>query len=195
MFKNLIGAFVGLAMMGVVLLAPTVAHASLIGDSVTCAIVGGPASFACIPGANTVGAGVEFSIDFLSTPSFTVDIGASSVSVTQVFGQPISTGAGEVLVLGDLDWIGLVGKIVGISGFSTNVATGNITAGDVTFTDHEVRFDMSPNIWQVGTFASWDLVTQHIIPEPGTLALFGIGLAGLGFTGWRRRRSMQLKTA
>ena len=33
------------------------------------------------------------------------------------------------------------------------------------------------------------------VPEPTTLTLFVIGLAGLGFVGWRRRRSMQLKAA
>lgn len=160
------------------------ASATLIGDSVNCAIVGGPGAFVCNPGANTVGAGVEFSIDFISTPAFNVDIDASSISVTQVFGSPIGTGAGEVLVLGDLDWLGLTGKIVGISGFSTNEGP-DITANDITFTDHEVRFTMSPNVWAANSFARWDLVTEHI-PEPETIALFGLGLAGMALS--RRKK-------
>ena len=33
-----------------------------------------------------------------------------------------------------------------------------------------------------------DNIVYTEVPEPGTLALFTIGLAGLGFMGWRRRR-------
>jgi hypothetical protein len=39
---------------------------------------------------------------------------------------------------------------------------------------------------QIGTWAMWS--HQHLIPEPSTLALLGIGVAGLGFT--RRKREL-----
>ena len=170
-----------LAVLAVLAMTTTFAHAQqyLIGDDVTGAIVGGPGAFAVFPSNATVGAGVEFEIRFVGTPAFDVDIGAVSMSVVSVFGQPISTGAGEVLVLGDLDsgpgWV-----IVGITNFQTNQGPG-ISISDVTWTAHTVSLNMSPNIWEADGFVSFDLVK---IPAPSVLALLGVA----GLIGGRRRR-------
>ena len=178
-----------LAVLAVLAMTTTFAHAQhLLNDPVTGEIVGpGAVAFQVVPFGNTVGSGVEFRIEFLGTPAFEVDIGGGvgfdpvPMSVVSVFGQPISTGAGEVLVLGDLDsmlpgvwWIG------GIINFQTNQGPG-ISIGDVTFTNREVRFAMASNIWAADGFASWDVV---FVPAPSSLALLGLG----GLLAMRRRR-------
>ncbi len=173
-----------LAVVAVLALTPTVAHADLIGDlfgdEVDGAIVGGPGAFVVVPPTAIVGGGVEFVIEFVGTPAFNVDIGAFSVHVYSVFGAPISTGAGEVLVLSDLD--GVLGdfEIVGITNFMTNEGPG-ISIGDVTWTAHTVSLNMSPNIWAADGFVSFDLVK---IPAPSVLALLGVA----GLIVRRRRR-------
>ena len=146
----------GLAAIG---MTAAVAHADLTGDQVTGEIVGGPGAFQVVPPVAIVGAGDEFNIEFVGTPSHAIDIGANSMHVRSIFGARISTGAGEVLVLGDLDWVGVEGRIVGIENFQTNEPEYDIN--DVTFTDHEVRFDIGHNIWEIDGFASWDLVVEH----------------------------------
>ena len=173
-----------LAVVAVLALTPTVAHADFIGDlfgdEVDGAIVGGPGAFQVVPPTAIVGPGIEFVIEFVGTPAFNVDIGAVSVHVFSVFGAPISTGAGEVLVLSDLN--GVLGdfQIIGITNFQTNQGPG-ISIGDVTWTDHTVSLNMSPNIWAPDGFVSFDLVK---IPAPSALALMGVA----GLIGGRRRR-------
>lgn len=156
-----------LTVLAVITFAPSAGHADLTGDTVDGAIVGGPGAFVVNPvSAVVVDPGVEFNIDFITTPAFSIDISASSIVVTQIFGAPISVGAGEHLVLSSLDWVDdkgqpIDGHIVGITNFQTN-QTG-IDASDVTFTDHSIDFTMSNNIWQPGNFASWDIETSHCL--------------------------------
>ena len=166
-----------LAVLAVFAITPAVAHADLIGDTVNGEIIGGPGAFQVVPPSNTVGAGIEFTIEFVGTPAFEVDIDANSITVTQVFGQPISTGAGEVLFLSDLDWVGPSGpgRIIGIANFETDEGP-DITESDVTWTDDEIFFNMSPNIWANGSFARWDLVVEHACPWD----LDNDGIVGVG---------------
>ncbi len=144
-----------LAGAAAIALTAGVALGDLTGDNVTGEIVGGPGAFAVDPPNAVVGGGVEFNVEFLGTPSHAIDIGASSVSVSSIFGARISTGAGEVLVLGDLD--SSQGPIIGIENFETNE---EYTIDDVTFTDNEIRFAMAPNIWEVDGFVSFDIIFE-----------------------------------
>ena len=111
-----------------------------------------------------------------------IDIGASHITV-QTLGFQLGYDPNTSIILSDLDWVGLSGEIIGIANFSTSGTTG-IADFDVSFTAHSVTFDLSDSGWDLGGagIAQWDLVTSHRIPEPTTLALFCLGLVGLGFT-------------
>lgn len=145
----------------------SIGYADLIGDTIEGAVEGGPGAYVVNPPmAVVIDPGIEFNIDFITTPAFSVDVSGSSVVVTQIFGAPISVGAGEHLVLSSLDWVDdngepIDGHIVGISNFQTN--QDGIDASDVTFTDHSLDFTMSNNIWMPGNFASWDIETSHCL--------------------------------
>ena len=173
-----------LAVVAALALAPTVTYADLtgdlFGDDVDGEIVGGPGAFVVVPPTAIVGGGIEFVIEFVGTPAFNIDIGAASVHLFSVFGQPISTGAGEVLVLSDMD--GLLGdfEIVGITNFMTNQGP-DITESDVTWTAHTISLNMSPHVWDADGFVSFDIVK---VPAPSALALLGVA----GLIGSRRRR-------
>ena len=169
------------------------AQASLLGQTVTC--TGG--SLACKPLAGgVVGAGTEFElVDTIFGQEFGVwgiDLGENSISMLNIAG-PGSYGdfPGFTFTLGDLFWSNdPTATITGIANFTSDGTTG-MDADDVSVAANALTIDYGGSIWQTGSFISFDLVTSHsALPEPATLALFGLGLLGLGVA-LRRRQAAQ----
>ena len=167
----------------------SIANATLINDQVNCSVE--PSIFwVCSAPMYTVGMGSEFSLLLFGNEYFQIDISQSSISVNFTNSNRLDTGAGELLRLSDLDWTDYpLGRIIGIENFLTS-GTTDISAGDVNFTDHSVSFDFNNATWTEGVsaFAQWDLIVEHAqVPTASTIALFGLGLAGLGFA--RRKKA------
>jgi len=107
-----------------------------------------------------------------------VSVGAESITFA-LFG---STGTGGSIDwwLTDLDWVGMSGRIIDV----LPASQAGVEVDD--FGDHYVHFSTdSTNFVGVGSF-TFDLVTEHV-PEPGSMALLGIGLLGAGAARGRRK--------
>ena len=171
------------------------AQASLLGQTVTCER--GPASFGfCSSPTATVmdGGAPEFTLDSFGDPLFSIDLSGDRIVMTAL--RPVGTAPSQLVTLGDLIWANdPTATITGITNFlvsgveprNTPLSDG-LVESDVSFTANSVAIDYSLADWSPGGFVSFDLVTTHsAIPEPATLALFGLGLAGLGLAARRKR--------
>ncbi len=158
---------------------PFVAEASLIGQTATCSIASGNPNWTCSPASTTVvDPGTEFVGSFFGSAWFSVNIGSSDMVITNVHGNTITFGAGEVLTIGGLS------GILGASLISTTRTTG-VDASDISFTSSSVSVVLNGFSYSPGGSTDIGIRTASA-PETGTLALLGLGLAGLATS--RRRK-------
>lgn len=167
------------------------ANASLIGDTITITHNGG---FGFATDNVVVGAGAEIQMgdgSDLATNIFTFMGDALDVSDSSIL---ISIGASfnlanELLTFSDLDWVGMTGSITGATLAFSNIP--EITQSDISFGADFVSVQlggMSGFTDPQGRTFQIDIEAAHV-PEPATLALFGLGLAGLGIA--RRKQKQQ----
>ncbi|NKB60232.1 MAG: PEP-CTERM sorting domain-containing protein [Alphaproteobacteria bacterium] len=96
---------------------------------------------------------------------------------------------GFTLELTDIQWVGSDGSIQDVDPlpFLFSIGVSGFTADSITFALERNTIGQSQFTNETFVLTSdFDIVVTHSVPEPGTLALFALGIAWLGVA--RRRR-------
>lgn len=156
------------------------ANATLVGDSVHIAQNFPTIGAEWYPTNAVVGSNVEFSWPAV----LTLDIGAAAVDIhfANVGFQNVPAGGNNhngPIVWGLNDSQG--GPLLGVSHFATNSA---FSASNIIFGADYIGFNLDNLAFTSGQFIHVDLnfAAPSAVAEPGSLALFGLGLLGLAFS-------------
>jgi hypothetical protein len=156
------------------------AHASWIGSTVSCGIVPTPLWTCDTPSTSVIDPGSEFRLVLGTIGFFDVDFSASSLTLTWISGGGLGMGAGEVATFGGLS------PINSITGFSTSSTVNGFDLGDLSFVNGTLTVGLNGSSWSPRGSATVQFDVANNVPEPGSLALLGLGLTGLALV--RRRR-------
>jgi len=148
----------------------------------------------------TVGSGAEFTFD-TGTFSIEADLGAESLTIDYAWdaipgGGPLGGGLTAIvsthfLTFDDLDWVGTPGSIIGVT------AVGGISApiANITHSANSIGIEIAEFTYSAagGFHFEFDIEVEHdqpaTVPEPGTLALFSLGIIGLTRITRNKRKS------
>jgi hypothetical protein len=151
------------------------ATASLIGDEIKISDASGSNATLCTVGTNCDGLS-GWGFDMLS------------VSANSIFIDVSQQLDGFTIKFSDLDWTDMLGGIlldVDLSFTGIFASIGEPSVFDIN--DHGFTVTYFHQVPDQGETITFDLITNHSVPEPSIIALFALGLVGLGFA--RRRKA------
>lgn len=141
---------------------------------------------AILPAATAaVGPGVEFtSFKFGTLDFFSADLTENGeITIALILTGSLNHGAGQLISFFDV--FSAIPDVVGATLVSTSGVSG-ITQSDINFTPNTVTMELGLGTFWTSTGANF-VVRLNFAPEPGSLALLAIAVAGLA--GLRLRRT------